>query len=66
MTTNSSKVIKSFSCRLKSTEGEETLKTEVKLKHLKKIHLKKLRIVQTYPADCRKIAAVDSNKHDWD
>ena len=36
MTTNSSKVIKSFSCRLKSTEGEETLKTEVKLKHLKK------------------------------
>ena len=20
----------------------------------------------TYPADCRKIAAVDSNKHDWD
>ena len=21
---------------------------------------------QTYPADCRKIAAVDSNKHDWD
>ena len=24
------------------------------------------RIFQTYPADCRKIAAVDSNKHDWD
>ena len=23
-------------------------------------------IIQTYPADCRKIAAVDSNKHDWD
>ena len=22
--------------------------------------------VKTYPADCRKIAAVDSNKHDWD
>ena len=21
---------------------------------------------QTYPADCRKIAAIDSNKHDWD
>ena len=21
---------------------------------------------KTYPADCRKIAAVDSNKHDWD
>ena len=21
--------------------------------------------VKTYPADCRKIAAVDSNKHDW-
>ena len=21
---------------------------------------------ETYPADCRKIAAVDSNKHDWD
>ena len=21
---------------------------------------------QIYPADCRKIAAVDSNKHDWD
>ena len=21
---------------------------------------------RTYPADCRKIAAVDSNKHDWD
>ena len=23
-------------------------------------------INQTYPADCREIAAVDSNKHDWD
>ena len=23
-------------------------------------------INKTYPADCRKIAAVDSNKHDWD
>ena len=22
--------------------------------------------LKTYPADCRKIAAVDSNKHDWD
>ena len=22
--------------------------------------------IKTYPADCRKIAAVDSNKHDWD
>ena len=22
--------------------------------------------LETYPADCRKIAAVDSNKHDWD
>ena len=21
---------------------------------------------RTYPADCRKIAAVDTNKHDWD
>ena len=21
---------------------------------------------ETYPPDCRKIAAVDSNKHDWD
>ena len=21
---------------------------------------------KTYPADCRKIAAVDSNKHEWD
>ena len=21
---------------------------------------------ETYPADCRKIAAADSNKHDWD
>ena len=21
---------------------------------------------KTYPADCRKIVAVDSNKHDWD
>ena len=21
---------------------------------------------KTYPADCRKIAAIDSNKHDWD
>ena len=25
-----------------------------------------LKRFQTYPADCRKIAAVDSNKHDWD
>ena len=23
-------------------------------------------LIKTYPADCRKIAAVDSNKHDWD
>ena len=23
-------------------------------------------ISQTYPTDCRKIAAVDSDKHDWD
>ena len=23
-------------------------------------------INETYPADCRKIAAVESNKHDWD
>ena len=23
-------------------------------------------VKKTYPADCRKIAAVDSNKHDWD
>ena len=23
-------------------------------------------LIQTYPADCRKRAAVDSNKHDWD
>ena len=30
--------------------------------HLEKIQSKKLK---TYPADCRKIAAVDSNKHDW-
>ena len=22
--------------------------------------------MEIYPADCRKIAAVDSNKHDWD
>ena len=22
--------------------------------------------LKTYPADCQKIAAVDSNKHDWD
>ena len=22
--------------------------------------------IRTYPADCRKIAAIDSNKHDWD
>ena len=29
----------------------------------KKILSKKLK---TYPADCWKIAAVDSNKHDWD
>ena len=49
MTKNSGKVIKRFSCplmssntirtpmyRLKSTEGEETLKTEFKLTHLKK------------------------------
>ena len=21
---------------------------------------------ETYPANCQKIAAVDSNKHDWD
>ena len=27
---------------------------------------KKRRQLKTYPADCRKIAAVDSNKHDWD
>ena len=22
--------------------------------------------METYPADCRKIAAIDSNKHGWD
>ena len=27
---------------------------------------KKKKEEKTYPADCRKIAAVDSNKHDWD
>ena len=27
---------------------------------------KKIWRSKTYPADCRKIAAVDSNKHDWD
>ena len=26
----------------------------------------RVRSQKTYPADCRKIAAVDSNKHDWD
>ena len=31
----------------KSTEGEKTLKTEVKLTHLKKIYLKNRQIVQT-------------------
>ena len=30
------------------------------------IHYASTPISQTYPADCRKIAAVDSNKHDWD
>ena len=27
---------------------------------------KKVRAAIKYPADCRKIAAVDSNKHNWD
>ena len=31
--------------------------------HLEKNPIQK---IETYPADCRKIAAVDSNKHDWD
>ena len=42
-------------------------------KNWKSIHLKQWVSSQTwrsrqktYPADCRKIAAVDSNKHDWD
>ena len=38
--------IRTHMYRLKSTEGEETLKTEVKLTHLKKIHLKNREIVQ--------------------
>ena len=33
--------------RLKSTAVEETLKTEVKLTHREKIHLKNRQIVQT-------------------
>ena len=32
---------------LKNTQGEETLKTEVKLTHRKKIHHKNRQIVQT-------------------
>ena len=62
MTTNSGKVIKTFSCpsirilkgtirtdmyRLKSTEGEDALKTVIKLTHLKKNHLKNRQVVQT-------------------
>ena len=39
--------IRTHKNRLKSTEGEETLKTEVKLTHLKKIYLKNRQIVQT-------------------
>ena len=38
--------------RLKSTEGEETLKTEVKLTHLKKIHPQNRQIVQTPISHC--------------
>ena len=30
------------------------------------INAAKEMLSETYPADCRKIAAVDSNKHDWD
>ena len=32
------------------------------------VQMKTFRAVQmkTYPADCQKIAAVESNKHDWD
>ena len=33
-------------------QGSGKMSTKIKLK--------------TYPADCRKIAAIDSNKHDWD
>ena len=33
--------------RLKSTEGEKPLQTEVKMTHRKKIHLKNRQIVQT-------------------
>ena len=31
-----------------------------------KFYTVQTKILKTYPADCRKIAAVDSNKHDWD
>ena len=34
--------------------------------HSKSLDCKKPVQNKTYPADCRKIAAVDSNKHDWD
>ena len=43
-------------------------KTKVQRVRPKPINSKnRIKIQQiTYPADCRKIAAVDSNKHDWD
>ena len=55
---------------------ENLVKTKVKLPHVNKKSLARKRMfvhttfshstLKTYPADCRKIAAVDSNKHDWD
>ena len=48
-----------ISKRTTNREHEALEKTRSQT-HLRKINK------QTYPADCRKIAAVDSNKHDWD
>ena len=46
----------------KSLEKSTNVLEEKRKMAKQKISIKK----ETYPADCRKIAAVDSNKHDWD
>ena len=55
-----------FHYKVKTPPEQIVLPVKENLKKTKNLRVvNKPREGPTYPADCRKIAAVDSNKHDW-
>ena len=63
---NQSQVKKSLSNEHLKLDSAHILKAAAASKRFEQHKLENSPKEKTYPADCRKIAAVDSNKHDWD